>query len=77
MRHGALGEASPYFEAGQKIDLYQTTGQHRQVDRVIDRDLDLYFEKITDADTGQVVREVSEPLSKHRGRGDAKRNENR
>ena len=76
MRHGAHGEASPYLEAGQKIDLFQATGEHRQVDRVIDRESDLYFEKITDADSGQVVREVSEPLSKHRGRGDAKRNRN-
>lgn len=44
-------------------------GSGRVVDehRVVDADLDLYEERIVDAGTGQVIRDVSEPLSKHRG----------
>lgn len=73
VRHGAHGEARRYLEAGQKVDLYKETDEFRQVDRVIDRDGDRYFERITDAATREVVREVNEPLTKHQGRGKAKR----
>jgi hypothetical protein len=31
----------------------------------------LYYEKILDPETREVLREVQEPLSEHRGRGDA------
>ena len=41
--------------------------------RVIDKTNDRYFEKIVDPDTGDVVRDVSEKLSDHQGRGHAKR----
>jgi hypothetical protein len=40
--------------------------------RLIDRDRDLYFERITDIETGEVLNETSEPLSQHRGHGSAK-----
>ena len=35
--------------------------------RLVDADLDLYKERIVDVESGAVLRDVSEPLSKHRG----------
>jgi hypothetical protein len=40
--------------------------------RVVDREGDRYTERIVDA-AGNVVRDVDEPLSNHRGHGTAKR----
>ncbi|MFR9018552.1 MAG: hypothetical protein ACLVH8_02490 [Fusobacterium sp.] len=40
--------------------------------RVIDRDNDLYGEKIIDESTGEIIRECYEPLKDHQGRGNAK-----
>ena len=73
VRHGINGEVRPYLEAVQKLDLYKETGALRQVDRVIDRNGDYYSEKIQDAETREVVREVEESLTRHQGRGNAKR----
>ena len=41
------------------------------MERTIDRRNDHYRERIVDSE-GNVVRDVDEPLSEHRGRGDAK-----
>jgi hypothetical protein len=43
-----------------------------RLDRVINKENDKYYEKITDYQTGEIIREVSEPLSEHVGRGAAK-----
>lgn len=40
--------------------------------RVIDRDNDLYIEKIIDKQTGEVIHHNEEPLSEHYGHGAAK-----
>ena len=42
-------------------------------EHVIDKPNDLYRERITDPDTGEVIHECEEPLSDHTGHGDAKR----
>lgn len=44
--------------------------QHRQSrfvqkERLIDRDADRYFEKVTDPDTGEIIHHCDEPLSEH------------
>lgn len=44
-----------------------------QLRRVIDRRNNRYQEKIEDPETGEVLRDVDEPLSDHIGRGDARR----
>lgn len=41
--------------------------------RLIDKDANRYFEKVTDPDTGQVLHECNEPLSEHRGHGSDKK----
>lgn len=45
------------------------SGSGRLVDehRVLDADHDLYEERIVDVESGDVLRDISEPLSRHRG----------
>ncbi|MBN9492557.1 PepSY domain-containing protein [bacterium] len=40
--------------------------------RILDRDNNRYVEKVVDPETGEVLRDVEEPLSDHRGHGSAK-----
>jgi hypothetical protein len=63
----------PFREGKYGDDLYRKTGKWNELERTIDRANDRYREKITDPETGDVIRDLDEPLSKHRGRGDAKR----
>ena len=44
-------------------------------DRVIDRVNDRYFESVIDSDTGKVIHECEEALSKHFAHGSAKKKE--
>ena len=43
--------------------------------RVIDRDKDIYLEKVTDYETGELIHECEEPLSSHTSHGSAKKNQ--
>jgi hypothetical protein len=40
-----------------------------EINRVIDTTLDQYEEKVTDKETGEIIRYCKEPLSDHHGRG--------
>jgi hypothetical protein len=75
-RHGQVGDVKPFHEQTSADDYHRDSKEWRRVSRVIDRENDRYNdrynERITDA-AGNVVREVDEPLSEHRGRGAAKR----
>jgi hypothetical protein len=54
-------------------DVYsQSLGRMVRINRIIDRRRDLYYERVLDPNTREVLREVEEPLSKHTGRGSAK-----
>lgn len=66
------GEKRPYIEdlAGPDHSRSREKFVHRE--RVIDRDNDRYFEKITDYDSGEVIHHCEEPLSRHQGHGNAK-----
>lgn len=66
------GEKKPFIEQVHGADLHRKTGRLMHKSRIIDRENDLYHEKITDPRTGEVVHECKEPLSKHRGHGSAK-----
>ena len=59
-------------EIDQGHDLHHRTGRWSLLHRLIDRRNDRYQERIVDAETGQVLQEVDEPLSAHRGHGSAK-----
>jgi len=54
-------------------DLYKKTGDWNHIDRVIDRENDLYKEIIKDKD-GNIIRQNIEPLSRHKGHGFTKSN---
>ena len=49
-------------DEGQWVDFYQS----------VDHERDWYDKVVTDKTTGQVIREVHEPLSQHIGRGDSR-----
>jgi hypothetical protein len=71
-RHGDVGKVKPHREAYTGSDYHRDTKEWRQVSRVVDRERDRYTERIVDA-AGNVVGDVDEPLSDHRGHGAAKR----
>ena len=50
-------------QPGKWVNVYQDTNRKH----------DTYDKKVTDEETGQVLRECHEPLSAHRGHGSAKR----
>ena len=53
------------------------SGRMVNKERHWDKKSDWYFERVTDAETGEVIHECEEPLSKHRSHGSAKKtNEN-
>jgi hypothetical protein len=62
---------SPFEELSG--DVYShSLGRMVRIHRTIDRRRDLYYERVLDPDTREVLREIEEPLSQHRGRGSAK-----
>jgi hypothetical protein len=66
----------PFLQARHaKLSWFQESQRWHVVTRVINRLDDQYDEVITDAETGEIVREVHEPLSQHRGRGSARQRE--
>ena len=69
------GMKRPLWESVSGDDLHRASGQWNKLERSIDRQQEphWYTERITEPKTGQVIREVSEPLKKHQGRGSAKR----
>ena len=70
-RHGQSGR--PLVEAKVGDDLFRKTGKWNKLERRIDRMKRWYYEEIVDPETGRVIREVSEPLSHHKGRGSARK----
>lgn len=66
---GVAGRPSAEFKLGQEFN--HSRQEYVNVDRRVDRVEDAYYERIS-TETGEVLREVSEPLSQHRGRGDAR-----
>ena len=53
-------------------DWSESLGRFVDYERIIDRQNDRYYERIVDPETGEVLREIDEPLSEHIGRGSAK-----
>ncbi len=55
-----------------KDDFYRDSQEWRHIDKVIDREKDRYTETIKDKN-GNIVHQTDEPLTKHQGRGSAKK----
>jgi hypothetical protein len=71
-RYGNAGR--PYLESKAGDDLFRKTGEWNSLERVIDRENDLYKEVISNPQTGEVIRHCEEPLSQHQSHGSAKVN---
>ena len=77
---GALCIKSIPPEGGRWISKSESKHSHfkrddeqHYIERVIDRGNNHYYERIINKETGEVVREVEEPLTEHQGRGSAKK----
>ena len=66
------GKGKSFIDQYLKRELYQETGEDRDVQRVIDHEHNIYKEIIRDSKTGRIIRECCEPLDKHVGHGYAK-----
>lgn len=60
------------FDTYSGIEHSHKYGKLVRVHRTIDKDNDWYNEKVIDLQTGEVLHECREPLSKHVGHGTAK-----
>lgn len=67
------GESKFFIEQISGDQLQNDTGKLAKLVRIIDRDNDLYYEQVTDPETGKVIRYCKEPLSAHKGHGSAKK----
>jgi predicted RNA-binding Zn-ribbon protein involved in translation (DUF1610 family) len=68
------GRKRPYVEAVfGKRELTFSTGRVSTRTKVENRRDDLYSEVVADAETGEIIHECREPLSQHRGHGDARK----
>ena len=65
------GKGKPFFDARVGADYYFKDKEWRHLERVIDRDNNLYVEIIKDMKTEEIIKEVREPLSDHQGHGAA------
>jgi hypothetical protein len=63
---------NPRIDFFRGDDLRNSDGKWMRKDRVIDKDRDLYTERVIDPKTGATVHHCEEPLSKHFGHGSAK-----
>lgn len=69
-KRGGKGEA--FFDARVGADYYFKDKEWRHLERVIDRENNLYVEAIKDMKTGEIIKEVRESLTDHQGHGAAK-----
>lgn len=67
-----IGQKKSYIEDRSLPDYSRSREKHVRLERIIDRDNDRYFEKVTDYQTGEIIHHCEEPLSQHQGHGSAK-----
>jgi hypothetical protein len=67
------GEKKPFVEAKNGPNHSHRLGKAVEHERLIDRDNDRYSERVTDYESGEIIHQADEPLSKHQGHGSAKK----
>lgn len=72
-KHRRGGKGRPYREEIERSELQRGTGRRVSFRYVIDRAKDWYSKRLVDENTSEVLAQVDEPLSAHRGHGAAKR----
>jgi hypothetical protein len=55
-------------KAESRLSWHGSTGRWHVVQRTFDRKSDRYVEHVTDAETGDIIRHIDEPLTEHRSR---------
>lgn len=73
MKARRVGQKKPFAESLSVTSASRSLGKLVHHERLIDRDNDLYHEKVTEYETGNVIHEKREPLSQHVGHGSAKK----
>lgn len=71
------GKKKPAREFMYGADYSEKEHRYMQKERVIDRENNIYHEKVTDPKSGDVIHECDEPLTSHFGHGSAKEKENK
>ena len=66
------GQKKPFVEDMSRPDYSHSKEKLVHKERLIDRDNNRYFERVTDYQTKEVIHECEEPLSDHFGHGTAK-----
>ena len=77
--YGQINDGSLQFHSELKYKavgdtLHRILGRWMRLERVIDRENDAYKEIVTDPKTGYEIHKNEEPLSKHLGHGDDRKN---
>jgi hypothetical protein len=72
VRHGQPGKVRPHLEKKVGDEFQYSTGRWLHLEQTVDHENDLYTEKLTDPESGEVIRDVQERLSEHRGHGAAR-----
>jgi len=67
------GQQRPFIEGYDRPSLSRKTGRWMRKEMRVDRRNNLYQDRVTDPETGEIVHEEDEPLTDHRGHGSAKR----
>jgi hypothetical protein len=67
------GKGKPFMESKQGDSFSTSRGRWMRLLQIVDRRNNRYRKLVTDPETGEVIRDVDEPLSEHVGRGDARR----
>jgi predicted nucleic acid-binding Zn-ribbon protein len=71
---GYTGRKANWFaKFWSRTELFKLSNRYHKVERSLNKRADEYNEVIHDAASGELVREVHEPLSKHQGHGSAKK----
>jgi hypothetical protein len=66
------GKKGIRFELVQGDELTRSTGRWATKRRLIDRENRRYQERVVEQGSGEVIRNIDEPLSAHRGHGSAR-----
>ena len=69
IKAGEVKERNSSLAVHMERGLHKATGRRHIVVRLFDRIRNRYVEQIKDEATGEIIREVDQPLSDHRGRG--------
>jgi hypothetical protein len=66
------GRGKPFMELKQGENFSPIRDRFMHLLQIVDRRNNRYRKLVTDPETGEIVRDVDEPLSEHVGRGDAR-----